>query len=75
MAKRLATHCAVGVRMKSGDLVRLNRGDYPQYRHHFGILIQECHPDMWQVHIKGRLHPYLVHKVSLMEVQIKNGNR
>ena len=56
--------------MKVGDLVRLSPCDYPQYRRHVGILISDHGDGLWEVHIKGKLHPYLVHQINLLRPRI-----
>jgi hypothetical protein len=56
--------------MKVGDLVKLSPCDYPQYRRYVGILISDHGDGLWEVHIKGKLHPYLVHQINLLRPRI-----
>lgn len=51
--------------MKVGDLVELCGTNYPQYVNLKGILVDEFYPQKWKVYIKGKVHPYLVHQVSI----------
>ena len=61
--------------MKVGDLVKISPCDYPQYRGHVGILVNEEYPDQWKVFIKGNVHPYLVHRINLLRPEAQSEQR
>lgn len=56
--------------MKVGDLVKLSPIDYPQYVNLKGILMEEVYPQKWKIFIKGKTHPYLVHRISIFPPSI-----
>ena len=61
--------------MKIGTAVKLSPCDYPQYRGHVGILLDEPSVDQWKIYIKGKVHPYLVHRINLLKAEVKNASR
>lgn len=54
--------------MQVGDLVKLHTFDYPQYQGYLGLLVEETEPGRWKIMIRGRMHPYSIHSVSLEKV-------
>lgn len=52
--------------MKVGDLVKLNTLAYPRYQGYLGLLVEEVEPGRWKIMIRGRIHPYRIHSVSLV---------
>ncbi len=61
--------------MRVGTAVKLSPMDYPQYRGHIGILMNEPEVDQWRVYINGKVHPYLVHRVSMLKAEVINASR
>jgi len=57
-------------RPRIGTAVKLSPCDYPQYRGHVGILVSEEYPDQWKVFIKGKVHPYFVHRINLLRPEV-----
>ena len=54
--------------LKVGDLIKFNSTEYPQYNSKLGIIIEEKRIDQFFISIDGRIHPYLVHRISLEKI-------
>ena len=60
--------------MKIGTAVKLSAMDYPQYRGYVGILMDEPEVDQWKVYIDGKVHPYHVHRASMLKAKVINAS-
>ncbi len=53
--------------MKAGDLVRMKH--HSELAGKVGLVMEERDIDLFVVHIGGRVHPFLVHKISLEKIK------
>ena len=54
--------------LKVGDLVKLSKSNYPQYKDSTGILLQTVGEGYWEVFINGNSHPYRIHDEDITEI-------
>ena len=53
--------------MQVGDLVHIDKKEYPQYAGMPGLITEQRPPASFVVHINGKEHPFLIHG-SVLEV-------
>jgi hypothetical protein len=59
--------------VKVGNLVKFkDPDDYPQYKGKLALIVEERDVDKFVVMVGAKLHPYLVHRVS---IEVVNASR
>ena len=51
-----------------GDMIKLDKKSYPQYKGMAGVLIQEIGTGYWEVLINGQSHAFRISELSMCKL-------